>query len=139
MFPGPLRVFDEAVRSAFRAPPNEASFPVAADIREASDGYTFELDVPGVKQDDLEITLTERVLSIRGTRSFRRGEGEKTTCGRPFGTFAVSYGLPEGIEGDALSASLADGVLTIRVPKQPKVQPRTIPITSAGEPKGLGA
>ncbi len=132
------RAFDEAVRSAFRGGPTTAAFPVAADIREKNDAYTVDLDVPGVKQGDLEITVTNRVLTIKGARRFEAGENEKVTWGRPYGEFAVSYGLPDGIEGDALTADLADGVLTIRVPKLPKAQPRKIPIGSGAEPKHLG-
>ena len=132
------RVFDDALRAAFRNGGSRAAFPVAADIRERNDEYSFQLDVPGVKLDDLEITLENRVLAIRGVRRFERGENEKVTFGRPHGPFAVSYALPEGIEGDNLTADLADGVLTVRVPKQPKVQPRRIPIGSRTEGKHLG-
>ncbi len=132
------RVFDEAFRSALRSGADAAAFPVAADISEKSEEYTFQLDVPGVKLEDLEITLENRVLAIRGVRRLERGENEKVTCGRPHGPFAVSYALPEGIEGDNLTADLADGVLTVRVPKQPKAQPRRIPIGSGADRKHLG-
>jgi HSP20 family protein len=91
-----------------------------------------------VKLDDLEITLENRVLAVRGVRRLERDENEKVTGGRPHGPFAVSCALPEGIEGDNLTADLADGVLTVRVPKQPKVQPRRIPIGSGADRKHLG-
>ena len=134
------RVFDEVVRAAFRG---EIRMPYRfhddTDIRENDCGYTFQFDVPGVKADDLEITLTNHVLAVRGARHFERGENEKITRGRPHGPFAVSYSLPDSIEGERLTADLADGVLTIQVPKHPKAQPRKIPIgrdTDRTEPVG---
>jgi HSP20 family protein len=132
------RIFDEAFRSALRRRGDRATFPVAADISEKNEEYTFQLDVPGVKIDDLEITLENRVLAVRGVRRLERGQNEKVTCDWPHGPFAVSYALPVGIEGEKLTADLADGVLTVRVPKQPKVQPRKIPIGSGVDPKHLG-
>jgi HSP20 family protein len=132
------RVLDEALRSALRSEGEGAAFPVAADIRERNDGYTFQLDVPGVNRDDLEITLDRRVLTIRGMRRFERGQDEKVTSSRPYGSFVASYALPEGIEGENLTAELADGVLTVRVPKEAKAQARKIPIGSGADPKHLG-
>jgi HSP20 family protein len=122
------RVFDEIVRSAFRGGADTQPFTVAADVRENEGEYTFQLDVPGVKVDNLEITLTNRVLEVRGARHFEGGENEKVARGRPHGEFAASYSLPDSIEEEKMTADLADGVLTIRVPKHPKSQPRRIPI-----------
>jgi len=132
------RVFDEALRTAFRPTPTRATFPVYADVREKGDAYTFQLDVPGVKRENLEITLEAHTLTIRGERRFEGGENERVTCGRPYGEFAVSFAVPDGIEGDHLTADLADGVLTINLPKQPKAQPRKIPITVAPDRQSLG-
>jgi HSP20 family protein len=122
------RVFDEVVRAAFKGESDAVPFTMAVDIRENERGYTFQFDVPGVKADDLEITLANGVLAVRGVRHFASGENEKVARGRPHGPFAASYSLPDGIEGESLTADLADGVLTIQVPKQPKAQPRRIPI-----------
>jgi HSP20 family protein len=130
------RVFDEVVRSAFRGGADTEPFTMAADIRENEREYTFQFDVPGVKVDDLEITLANRVLAVRGARHFEGGENEKVARGRPHGRFAVSYSLPDSIEGEKMTADLADGVLTIRVPKHPKAQPRRIPISREAEPVG---
>jgi len=122
------RVFDEIVRSAFSGGADPEPFTVGADIREDDSEYTFQFDVPGVKVDDLEITLANRVLAVRGARRFEAGRNEKVARGRPHGPFAVSYSLPDSIDDEKLTADLADGVLTVRVPKHPKAQPRKIPI-----------
>jgi len=122
------RVFDEVVRAAFRGRIDAEPFTLAADIRENEQEYTFQFDVPGVKSDALEITLTNRVLDVRGVRHVESSDGEKVAHARPHGPFAASYSLPDTIDGEKLSADLADGVLTIRVPKHPKAQPRKIAI-----------
>jgi HSP20 family protein len=123
------RVFEEGLRSSpwgFEG----ATSAVPADIFETDSEYTFQLDVPGVKIEDLQITLTDRVLAVRGVRHFEAEKSDKGTRGRPSRPFAVSYELPEGIDGENLTAGLSDGVLTVRVPKQPKMQPRKIAIGS---------
>jgi HSP20 family molecular chaperone IbpA len=130
------RIFDETLRSPFRSRSARATFPVAGDISEKNGEYTFQLDVPGVKREDIEITLDNHVLAIHGVRRFEPGKNEKVTLGRPYGSFAVSYALPEGIEGASLTAELADGVLTVRVPKQPSAQPRRIPIGGGADISG---
>ncbi len=128
------RVFEEGLRSTPRGSEGATS-SVPADIFEKDNEFTFQLDVPGVKIEDLQITLTDRVLAVRGVRHFEAEESDTGTPGRPSRPFAVSYELPEGIDGENPTAGLADGVLTVRVPKQPKMQPRKIPIgtRTAGE------
>jgi HSP20 family protein len=128
------RVLDEATRAAPRSGRAVApAFPIAADLRETPDAYVVQADLPGVKLEDLELTLERHVLVLRGQRRFEQGPHERVTCGRPHGPFAASYALPEGIDGERLTADLADGVLTIRVPKQPQVQARKIPIASGDQ------
>jgi len=120
-------VFEEGLRSTPKGSQG-ATFSVPADIFEKENEFTFQLDVPGVKIKDLQITLTDRVLAVRGVRHLGEEESDTVTRGRPSRPFAVSYELPEGIDGENLTAGLADGVLTVRVPKQPKMQPRKIAI-----------
>jgi HSP20 family protein len=123
------RVFEEGLRSTPWGS-ECATSSIPADIFEKDNEFTFQLDVPGVKSEDLQITLTDRVLAVRGVRHFEAQESDTRTRGRPSRPFAVSYELPEGIDGENLTAGLADGVLTVRVPKQPRMQPRKIAIGS---------
>jgi HSP20 family protein len=132
-FPTLDRVFDEVLRSALRGGAGATTFPVATDILENNDSYTFQFDVPGVKIEDIEITLEKRVLAVHGERRLVGGENGKVTRGRPHGRFVISCALPDGIDGENLTADLADGVLTIRVPKPPKSQPRKIQIATPAE------
>jgi len=113
----------EAVPSAF--------FP-AFDIRETSEGYLFQADLPGVQQEDLDIQLSGNRLSISGKREAEaRREGEnRFIAERSYGNFCRTFNLPEGVDGNAVKAELRNGVLNLLVPKVPEVQPRKIAIAS---------
>jgi HSP20 family protein len=77
------------------------------------------------------------VLNIKGTRRFEQTrDNEQVMLGRSYGAFSRAYTLPDGLDEEALSADLVDGVLTIRIPKHPKAKPRRITIGTSG-PKQL--
>jgi HSP20 family protein len=97
----------------------------------------FVCDVPGVKADDLQVTVDNHVLTIKGARRFEGKENEQVILGRAYGTFSRSYTLPDAVDDARLEADLADGVLTVRIPKHPKAQPRRIPIGSGPTSKQL--
>ncbi len=124
------RVFDDVMRSAFRGASSAARFTPAVDIRAKEEELVFTFDVPGVKRDDLEVTLEKNVLTVKGTRAREAGAEERVSVGRAYGEFKLGYTLPAGIDGDKLAADLADGVLTVRVPRTPKAQPRKIAIAA---------
>jgi HSP20 family protein len=122
------RVFDDVMGSMLGTARNLRTFDPAIDVRTNDDAIVFVCDVPGIKQDDLEVTLENGVLTIRGTRKFESGNGEQVVLGRAYGAFSRSFTLPEYVDENNLSAELADGVLTIRVGKHPKAKPRRIQI-----------
>lgn len=112
----------------------QAAFTPAFEVYERKDGYVFKGDLPGVRQEDLEISLTENRLTIAGKReSEERKEGERFyAIERVYGQFTRTFSLPEGVDGEHVKAELKDGVLTLVIPKKPEVQPRKIQI-------GIGA
>ena len=126
-------VFDDVMRSAFGGYGTARSFTPAVDVRVADDAIVFCMDVPGVKRDDITVTLEHRNLTVKGVRKLEASYRERMSLGRTYGEFSLSYTLPDTVDGDHLSADLADGVLTIRVPKQPSAQPRRIQITGVSE------
>jgi len=115
------------------------SFTPPLDVRSNDQELVFCLDVPGLKQSDLQINVENRVLTIQGERKYSGGDRERAWVGRGYGTFNASYSLPDYVDTDKVSAHLADGVLTIRAPKHERARPRRISITSAtdGERKQL--
>lgn len=121
------RLFDD-VMSDVRGTASGATYSPAIDVRANDEEIVFVCDVPGVKQEDLEVTIDKGVLTIKGQRRYEGNEKDRVLLGRAYGSFARSFTLPEGVDADRMAAELADGVLTLRVPKQPKPQPRRITI-----------
>ena len=131
------RMVDDVMGSAFGTATSNRNFNPAIDVRASDSEVVLVCDVPGVSQDDLEITLANRVLTIKGTRRFESKETEQVMLGRSYGSFSRSYTLPEALDEEKLAAELAGGVLTVRIPKLPKAQPRKIQIGVASDTKQL--
>jgi HSP20 family protein len=132
------RMFDDVMGSMLGTATSTRTFDPSIDVHASDSELVFVCDVPGIKQDDLEVTLENHVLTIRGTRKFEGKEDEQVMLGRAYGSFNRSYTLPEYVDDEKLAAHLADGVLTIRIPKQAKAKPRKIPISSGQESRQLG-
>jgi HSP20 family protein len=105
-----------------------ASLPV--DVSMSSDELVVEAHLPGVKPDDVDVTVENGRLTIRGEIASERSEGEGDFLVREIrrGTFARSISLPTGLKPDDASAAFEDGVLTLRIPKAEEVKPRQIRI-----------
>ena len=131
------RMLDDVMGSAFGTATNPRTFDPAIDVRTSENEVVFHCDVPGVKQDDLEVTLENHVLTIKGTRKFDSQENEQVMLGRAYGAFNRSFTLPDTLDEENLAANLAEGVLTVRIPKQPKAKPRKIQIGGSGDAKQL--
>ena len=105
-------------------------FAPSFDVKENKDGYVFRADLPGVKEEDLEIALTGNRLTISGKREQEKREQGETyyATERSYGSFSRAFTLPDGTDGENVKAELKNGVLQVTVPKKPEVQPRKITI-----------
>jgi HSP20 family protein len=136
----PFRIMDAffgADAGAAREPVNgPRAFAPRFEVRETKDAYVFKADVPGVPEKDIEIQLTGNVLTISGERKQENAqEGERYfALERSYGRFSRSFSLPEGADGEHATADVKDGVLALRVPKKPEVQPRRINVGAAPAP-----
>lgn len=119
-----------------RGAPSVPAFLPRFDVKEGRDGFVFKADVPGLKQEDVEITLDGNRLTITGKREAEaHGEGETHFLSeRSYGAFTRSFTLPESADTDRLQADLSNGVLTLQVPKRPETRPRRIPLSQAPQP-----
>jgi HSP20 family protein len=131
------RMFDDVMGSAVGTATNPQAFDPSIDIRANENEMIFVCDVPGVKQDDLEVTVENHVLTLMGTRRFDSKEDERVVLGRAYGAFKRSFTLPDYLDDSNLDAHLADGVLTIRIPKNAQAKPRKIPIGSGSGTRQL--
>ena len=100
----------------------------AVDIAENGEQFTIRADLPGVKPEDVEITMDQGVLSIQGSRSATREQEERglRRVERVSGRFLRRFRLPESADSTDIRAVSNNGVLEIAIPKQPEVQPRRI-------------
>jgi HSP20 family protein len=114
-----------------------ASFLPRFDVKETKDGYLLRADLPGVKESDLDISVTGNVLTISGKREEEhREEGEQYYASeRSYGEFSRSFSLPDGADLESVKADLKDGVLTVHLAKKPEVQPKKIAIGNGGSAK----
>src|SRR5829696_506847 len=117
--------------STFGPPGNGSSVwlpPV--DIAEAEDALTLTFDLPGLKEDEIQVELDDNVLTVSGER-VRTNEAKQDDFyryERRFGTFSRSVALPGGVKDDEIEASYENGVLEIRVPKPEQYKPKRIQV-----------
>ena len=103
-------------------------FVPMADIEESDDAFTLELEVPGVKKDDISVEVSGRRVVVSGERKEKERVGILRRRTRSVGRFDFEVTLPGGVDDDAVEASLGEGVLTVRVPKAAGERPRRISI-----------
>lgn len=101
-----------------------------ADVTETDDAYLVEIDVPGVKRKDLTVEVAGTELRVTGEITEKEKVGWLRHRTRHVGEFAYRTLLPADIDADHVSADLADGVLTVRVPKTEAAKPRRIAINA---------
>jgi HSP20 family protein len=91
----------------------------AADISETDKEYVIRTELPAVRKEDVQVTLDNGVITIRGQRKQRTGDkSEKFHRIESFvGTFERSFALPENVNPEAISCDSKDGVLTVHLPK----------------------
>ncbi len=107
-----------------------ADWVPAVDIREEADRFVILADVPGVDPKDIEITMDNGVLTIKGERetaSEEEREGYRR-IERARGTFMRRFTLPDTADAEHISARSRNGVLEIVIPKHERVQPRKITV-----------
>jgi HSP20 family protein len=107
-----------------------SAFMPSFDVKETPDAYVFTADMPGIRKEDLDIQLAGNRLSISGRREAESAgeQGPVYAQERSFGSFSRTFALPEEVESAQVAAELKDGVLQLRVPKSPEVQPRKITV-----------
>lgn len=123
------RDLDRFFASALR-PSHRPAFSPSVDVEEHEDRFLLRADLPGIKQEDLSIEVSDGWLSLRGERILepKSEEHGAPIQERHFGAFARRFRLGKRIEVDKIEASYRDGVLTVELPKKPEQSPRQISI-----------
>jgi HSP20 family protein len=115
-------------------------FPLA-DVLVTDEDVWVQMDLPGVTRDNLEIELENDVLTVRGDRPFpyQPDDGNRASqrVERPFGKFERVLRVPRGLDPSAIEATLANGVLALRIPKPEPLKPHRIEIAEANGQRTL--
>ncbi|MHB1312719.1 MAG: Hsp20/alpha crystallin family protein [Gemmatimonadaceae bacterium] len=101
------------------------------DVKETKDALLFELEVPGVAEDKLDISCEGGVLTIAGEKETVRKEGDEGRyhiVERSYGMFRRSFQLPTNVQEDKIEATVKGGVLTVKVPKMELPKPKKIEV-----------
>jgi HSP20 family protein len=103
-----------------------------ADVSESDDAYTVEVELPGVRKDQLNVELNDRELVINGEIPEPEEEdgGQRRRRSRRTGRFEFRTVLPGEVNPDGVSANLSDGVLSVKIPKAEEAKPRRIEVTA---------
>jgi HSP20 family protein len=106
----------------------------ALDIYEGKDKYVITVELPGVEPADVDISVEDSTLTIRGERKFYQEVDEDSfhRVERRYGAFSRSLALPQTANTDAIEASFDRGVLTIEVPKAEEAKPKKITVKATG-------
>ena len=104
-------------------------FVPLADVEETDDAYFVEVELPGVKREDVSVEVSGRRLTVSGERKERQRVGILRKQTRSVGRFEYEVTLPGGVEEEGVRASMDEGVLTVHVPKAARERPRRIPVT----------
>ena len=100
------------------------------DIYEEEDKFVIKAEIPDVDKKDIDITIEDNVLTIKGEKKFEKEEKKENylRAERFYGTFRRSFTLPTSVEKDKIKAKLDKGVLTIEIPKKEETKPKKISI-----------
>jgi HSP20 family protein len=108
------------------------AFSPALDVEESDDAFTLHVELPGVKPDEVEVSIEESVLTIAGQRDFysdKESDGFRR-IERRFGRFHRAVRLPDRVDPDKVDAAYRDGLLTVTVPKAESAKPRKIQVST---------
>lgn len=105
------------------------------DVRQTDDDVVLTASLPGVKPDDVQVTITGQTINVRGSMKQEQDidQSEYLYQERRYGSFNRSIQLPVRVQGDQAKASYDDGILTITIPKAEEVKPRQIQIKPASQ------
>jgi HSP20 family protein len=127
------RIFNDAVAGAEDGSNVVTSrWTPAVDIREDSGQFVLAADVPGVDPKDIEVTMENGVLTIKGERKLEtqdEGDNGYRRVERVYGSFYRRFTLPDTADAEAISASGNHGVLEVVIPKRAALQPKRIAVS----------
>jgi HSP20 family protein len=103
------------------------------DVSETKDAIVVKAEIPGVEQKDINVSLQDQVLTLKGEKHHEKEEKDEKyhRVERSWGTFTRAFRMPVAVSGDKVTATFKDGMLTVTLPKAPEAKGTTIPVKPA--------
>lgn len=123
-----MSLFDTPMVSLF-----DNAWRPLVDVREDKENFFIDAEIPGVKQDDIKLTVKDNRFTIQGERQTEKKEGtDYYRTERFYGSFTRSFTLPTSADPDKIEASFEDGLLTVKIAKKAEEVPKQIEIKIKG-------
>lgn len=126
-------LFERMTHLLESAAPAAGVWAPLADMHETDTAYVIEAELPGIKREDIDVEINERELRITGEYKEREREGVLRRGTRRTGRFEYRVLLPTDVKAEGVEATLADGLLTVTIPKAQAAKPRHIEISQPGK------
>lgn len=135
----PFRELDRMAQELMGTRARPAAVPIDAYRR--GDEFVVQLDMPGVRSDDIDLTVERNVLTVHAERERDTGDDvELLIAERPHGSFSRQLFLGDTLDADRLAADYRDGVLTLRLPVREQAKPRRVEVkTGDSQPRSIDA
>lgn len=115
--------------------------PLATDVVETADEVRLSMEIPGVRPQDLDITIEDNVLKVSGEKQSMREESEGAAyrlTERRYGRFERRFALPRDVHADACDAAYENGILTVTLPKREEAKPRRVEVRAGESGRSVG-
>ena len=127
-------------RESFNDPGRDESlttsnFAPAVDVYEDEHNLVLKLEIPGMNEEDLKVSLENNTLTVTGERKFEKEEKEENyrRIERQYGSFTRTFTLPQTVDSENVSATYDKGVLKISLPKKAEAKPKQIKVQVGSE------
>jgi HSP20 family protein len=125
------RLFEAPLAGLTRASQVMGAWSPALDVREDKNNFVIMAELPGVKKEDVKVSLEDGCLTISGERrnEIKEEDAEVHHMERFFGRFERTLTLPKDIAADRVKAQYQDGILTVTLPKTEEAKPKQIDVS----------
>ena len=123
-------------RPMLRLPVEEKGWMPAVDIFEKDDKFVVKAELPGMKEEDIDVSVVGDTLMIKGEKKTETEVKEENyyRCERAYGSFYRSVPLPSTVDADKIEANFEDGVLEVTLPKSAEVKPKKVAVSAKKKP-----
>jgi len=120
-----------------RLPPEEREWAPAIEMFEKDDKFVLRAELPGVKKEDIDVSVSDNTLTVKGERKSENEVKEEDyyCCEHAYGSFFRSIALPSNVDDEKIEASYEGGVLEVNLPKAAEVKPKKISVSAKKKEK----